>query len=152
MCKSKNIVSYPSDASLSMFGVFIFEPWKPTSLQPRSSASKNNIRGGLLALIARATDKYTANKMETRHGAQSLLEGAILKCQVDIRKSQARVPWVQSRYFRSHAISEVTLFWLIRFLCAVPEVSCAKPNCQRQTLKYWLWLEWMSDVMSYAGR
>ena len=50
-------------ANLSTFGVRIFDPWKPTSLQPRSSTSINKIWGFLAVSVAITTQKLTRKKV-----------------------------------------------------------------------------------------
>ena len=49
----------PSAASLLMFGVWITDPWNPTSLQPRSSITVSTMLGGLEPF---AVSKTTAIK------------------------------------------------------------------------------------------
>ena len=57
-----------------MFGVCIFEPWNPTSLQPRSSTTKKRMCGGEVALCTRATGRSTAIKLIKRHSAITPLD------------------------------------------------------------------------------
>ena len=59
----------PSAASLLMFGVWITDPWNPTSLQPRSSITVSTMLGGLEPF---AVSKTTAMKKKANQKKRSI--------------------------------------------------------------------------------
>ena len=83
-----------------MFGVFMIEPWKPTSLQPRSSARMNRMWGGL-EFFEPCNSTEFGNKTNRRRVATWHKKTAIIRLLVKI----LLLLWFGSRVQQYHFTS-----------------------------------------------